>query len=123
MRHLTARKRAEGLGSAKTGTTHLWHMQVSAAALAILIPIFIITFGSILGAPHGKVIAYFGQPFPAIITALTLVTGLLHFMAGARVMIEDYTQGTTRILLILLVNFISYAAMATGLFALVRLAI
>ena len=33
MRYLTDRKRATGLGSAKTGTAHFWAMKVSSAAL------------------------------------------------------------------------------------------
>ncbi|MGB1360444.1 MAG: succinate dehydrogenase, partial [Paracoccaceae bacterium] len=36
MRYLTDRKRATGLGSAKTGTAHFWAMKVSSAALLVL---------------------------------------------------------------------------------------
>ncbi len=49
MNYLTARKRAEGLGSAKSGTHHFWNMTVSSAALLILIPLFVFTFGPMLG--------------------------------------------------------------------------
>ena len=38
---------AAGLGSAHGGTHHLWHMQLSSAALVILVPLFIFTFGSL----------------------------------------------------------------------------
>jgi len=123
MTFLTDRKRAEGLGSAKTGTAHFWGMQVSSAALAVLIPIFVFTFGAILGAPHDEVVAYFARPFPAIITALTLVVGMTHFKNGAQVMIEDYAHGAARKWLIIGVICLSYAVMATGLFALVKLAL
>jgi succinate dehydrogenase / fumarate reductase membrane anchor subunit len=123
MHYLTARKRAEGLGSAKSGTEHFWHMQVSSVALAVLIPLFVFTFGRILGAPHAEVVAYFARPFPAIVTGLTLVVGLVHFKNGAQVMIEDYSQGTTRKVLIVAATCLSYACLATGLFALVRLAL
>ncbi|MGL4280876.1 MAG: succinate dehydrogenase, hydrophobic membrane anchor protein [Albidovulum sp.] len=123
MRYLTDRKRATGLGSAKTGTEHFWHMQISAVALAILVPLFIFTFGRILGAPYEEVVAYYGRPFPAIVAGLTLVAGMTHFKNGAQVMIEDYAHGFTRKALIIGTICLSYAVMATGLFALIRLAL
>ena len=123
MQYLTARKRAEGLGSAKTGTEHFWQMHISSAALAILVPLFVFTFGSIVGSTHAEVVAYFARPFPAIVTALTIVIGFLHFRSGAQVMIEDYAQGSTRRWLIIAVTGLSWACIATGLFALVRLAL
>ncbi len=123
MHYLTARKRAEGLGSAKSGTEHFWHMQISSVALAVLVPLFIFTFGSILGGTHAEVVAYFARPFPAIVAALTLVVGFVHFKNGAQVMIEDYAQGAARRISIIAVTCLSYAAIATGLFALIRLAL
>jgi succinate dehydrogenase / fumarate reductase membrane anchor subunit len=123
MVYVTDRKRATGLGSSKTGTAHFWQMQVSSAALAILIPLFVITFLRIFGAPHGDVVAYFARPFPAIVTGLTLVAGFLHFRNGAQVMIEDYTHGAIRKWLIVGTTCLCWAAIATGLFALVRLAL
>ena len=54
MRYLTSRKQAEGLGSAKTGTHHHWQMQVKGMALVFLIPLFIFTFGPMLGRPMRK---------------------------------------------------------------------
>ena len=49
MSYLTDRKRAVGMGSAKTGTAHFWAMKVSAVALLLLIPLFVFTFGPMLG--------------------------------------------------------------------------
>jgi succinate dehydrogenase / fumarate reductase membrane anchor subunit len=123
MRYLTDRKRAQGLGASHTGTHHHWIMQMSSVALVILIPLFIFTFGHILGHPYPEVKAYYARPFPAIVAGLTVVVGLHHFNNGARMMIEDYAQGLTRKALIVGVACLSYAAMATGLFALIRLAL
>lgn len=123
MAYMTDRKRAAGLGSAKTGTEHFWHMQISSVALAILIPLFVFTFGSILGGTHAEVTAAFARPWPAIVAGLTLIVSFVHFKNGAQVMIEDYTHGLTRKALIVGVACLSYAAIATGLFALVRLAL
>jgi succinate dehydrogenase / fumarate reductase membrane anchor subunit len=123
MRYLTDRKRAMGLGSAKSGTEHHWHMQVSAVGLAILVPLFLFTFGCILGSSYEEVTAYYARPFPAIVAALTIVVGFVHFKNGATDMIEDYAQGLMRKALIIGVTCLSYGAIATGLFALVKLAL
>ncbi|QFT82746.1 Succinate dehydrogenase/Fumarate reductase transmembrane subunit [Roseovarius sp. THAF27] len=123
MRYLTDRKRAMGLGSAKSGVHHFWAMKVQSVALLILIPLFVFTFGGILGAPFEEVTAYYARPFPAIVAALTLVVGFKHFADGCQVLIEDYVHGTAQKVAIILVTCLSYGAMATGLFAIARLAL
>ncbi len=123
MAYLTDRKRAVGLGSAKAGTEHHIAMSKSSVALLILLPLFVFTFGPMLGATYEEVTAYFARPFPAIVAALTLVVGFLHFKDGVQVLIEDYTHGLTRKILIVAMICVSYAAAATGLFAIARLAL
>jgi len=122
MAYLTDRKRAAGMGSSKTGTGHHWSMMVSSVGLAILVPLFIFTFGSILGSPYEEVVAYFARPFPAIVAALTIAAGMMHFKNGVQVLIEDYVQGTLRKALIIATICLSYAIAGTGLFAIARLA-
>lgn len=122
MAYLTDRKRATGMGSSKTGTEHHWSMMVSSVGLAILVPLFIFTFGSILGSPYEEVVAYFSRPFPAIVAALTIAVGMMHFKNGVQVLIEDYVQGTARKALIIATICLSYAIAGTGLFAIARLA-
>ena len=118
MRYLTDRKRAVGKGSAHSGAEHHWYMIVSSVALAFMVPTFLYIFGNALGSGYDA-----ARPFPAILTGLVLVVGLQHFHKGARVMIEDYTQGSTRKLLIMLVIGLSYALTAAGLFALAKIAL
>jgi len=123
MRYLTDRKRAVGMGAAKSGVHHFWAMKVQSVALLILVPLFVFTFGSILGAEHAEVVAYFARPFPAIVAALTLIVGFKHFSDGCQVLIEDYVHGTKQKYTIILVTCLSYGAMATGLFAIAKLAL
>ncbi|MDW4499070.1 succinate dehydrogenase, hydrophobic membrane anchor protein [Sulfitobacter sp. D35] len=123
MSYLTDRKRAAGLGSAKSGTAHHWSMTVTSVALLILVPLFIFTFGAILGAPYAEVVAYYQRPFPAVVAALTFTVGFKHLVGGAQVMIEDYVHGLAGKIALLAVTCISYAALAAALFALVRLAL
>ena len=123
MRYLTDRKRAAGLGSAKSGVHHFWAMKVSSVALLLLVPLFVFTFGPALGGSYDEVTAYFARPFPAIVAALTMIVGFKHFNDGAQVLIEDYVHGGTQKITLILVTCLSYAAMATGLFSIAKLAL
>ena len=123
MAYLTDRKRAEGMGSAKSGTEHHWHMMVSSAGLAILIPLFIFNFGMILGSSYEEVVAHYAKPYPAILAALTIVISMMHFKSGVQVLIEDYVHGTAKKVAIIAMICLSYAIAGTGLFAIARLAL
>lgn len=123
MGFITDRKRATGLGSAKTGTEHHWHMMITSVALVPLVIMFILSFGAILGSPYEEVIAYYQRPFPAIIAILTLLVGFNHFANGARSTIEDYTGGLQRKALLIGLICLSYSAAAFAIFAIVRIAL
>jgi succinate dehydrogenase / fumarate reductase membrane anchor subunit len=123
MAYVTDRKRAVGLGSAKSGTEHFWSVTKSSAALLVLVPLFVFTVGPMLGRPHAEVVAFFARPFPAIVAALTIAVGFMHFKSGVQVLIEDYSDGLTRKVLILAMTGLSYAAAATGLYAIARIAL
>ncbi|OWU85389.1 succinate dehydrogenase [Oceanicola sp. 22II-s10i] len=123
MRYLTDRKRAEGKGAAHSGTDHHWYMQVSAVGLALIVPILIYIIGNAMGGTHEEVVATFARPVPAILTGLALVVGMQHFRKGAQMMIEDYWRKSTKKVLIMAVIVLSYGITATGLFALVKIAL
>ncbi|MDF1871802.1 succinate dehydrogenase, hydrophobic membrane anchor protein [Vannielia sp.] len=123
MAFLTDRKRATGLGSAKSGTEHHWHMSISSYALVILTPLFLLTFGPQLGNSHEEVVAHFSRAWPAVITGLMIVVGMWHFRQGFQSIIDDYMRGLTRKLSIIALVCVSYGLMAAGIFALVKLAL
>lgn len=123
MRYLTPRKRAEGKGASHTGTEHHWQMTVSSVALAFLVPTWLYIFGKALGQDHAAVVDTFARPFPAILTALVLVVGMRHFAKGATMMVEDYARGTARKLALIGVYSLSAVIVATGLFALIKIAL
>lgn len=123
MHYLTARKRAEGKGASGTGTHHHWYMQVSAVALAFMVPTFLYVIGSSIGQGREAVLATFARPFPAILTALVLVVSMQHFAKGAQIMIEDYARGSARKGFIMLAIGVSWAVAATGLYALAKMAL
>ena len=123
MAYLTDRKRVDGLGAAGSGTTHHWHQTILSASLVILVPLFLFTFGAILGAPYEEVVAYYSRPWPALIALLTLTVGWVHFAKGVQVMIEDYVGGFARKATIVATTCISYAAALACVYALARLAL
>ena len=123
MRYITPREAAEGLGSAHSGTAHHWAMTVSACALVLLTPAFMLVVGSAIGLPREGVAAYFGRPYPAIITALFIVVGMLHFIKGTRIMIDDYLNHTERKVAIIVSVIFGWAVIAAALFALAKMAL
>src|SRR6056297_2192375 len=123
MRYLTARKRAEGKGAAGTGTEHFWYMKVSGVGLALIIPIFLVAFGRTLGGDRAEVLDAMSHPAMAILTGLVVFFGLRHFASGAQTMIEDYAHGMTRRALVIFTTILSYGLIATGLFALAKIAL
>ena len=123
MRYLTDRKRAVGKGASHSGTEHHWYMQISSVALAFLLPVWVYIFGHALGQGHEAVVATFARPFPAIVTGLVLFVSMRHFAKGAQMMIEDYSHGHTRKALVIAAISLSYVVIATGLFALARIAL
>ncbi|MDS9467201.1 succinate dehydrogenase, hydrophobic membrane anchor protein [Paracoccus sp. MBLB3053] len=121
MRYITPRKSAAGLGAAHEGTQHHWYMTVSAVALAILTPLFMIVIARAIGLPRELILAYFARPFPALITALFVIVGMLHFIKGTRIMIDDYFQGAVRKGAIILSVIFGWAVIATAVYALARM--
>ena len=59
----------------------------------------------------------------AILTGLVLFVGLQHFRKGAQIAIEDYTHGSTRKILLIGSTCLTYGLIATGLFALGKIAL
>ncbi|MBO9445592.1 succinate dehydrogenase, hydrophobic membrane anchor protein [Ruegeria sp. R14_0] len=123
MNYLTDRKRAQGTGAGGEGTHHHWQMMVSSAALVVLVPLFVFVFANGLGKSYEEVLAYYGRPFPAIVTGLTMVVVILHLVRETQVAIEDYVHGVAEKLSLMAVAAFGYTLMAAGLFALIKLAL
>ena len=123
MTYLTDRKRAQGMGSGRQGTTHHWHMMISSVALVVMTPIFVCTFGYGFSGTYEEVLAYFGRPFPAIVTGLMLIAAVMHFTFEAKEAVEDYVHGTAQKLTLIGLTGLCYTLIAVGLFALARIAL
>ena len=107
----------------KSLVSHHFEMKITSIALFFLIPLFIFTFGSVIGEDHDSVVEYLSMPFPALIVALTLIIGLKHFQSGAQTLIEDYVRGLGYIFALIFVKSLSYFLMAVGLYAIGKIAL
>ena len=107
----------------KSLINHHFEMKITSIALFFLIPLFIFTFGSVVGEDHDTVVEYLSMPFPALIVALTLIIGLQHFQSGAQTLLEDYVRGLGFKVALILVKVLSYFLMAVGLYSIGKIAL
>lgn len=118
----TPLRRVLGLGSAKSGTEHWWMERVTAIAgipLTVFLIIFIISH---LGATRAELVASFGNPFVAILMALTFVSMLWHMRLGLQVVIEDYVHAPLPKFSALLFNtFFTAALGVVALYAILKM--
>lgn len=123
MSYKTDYGRVNGLGSAKEGTHHFWTQRLSAIALLILTPLFILPFAVNLGSSYAEVQAAYAHPLNAIIASLFVITMFYHLQLGLQVVIEDYipSKGLRTGLIIGMTLFCALAGF-TGLFAIAKIA-
>lgn len=122
MSYLTDRKRATGLGSAKSGTAHFWEQRLSAVALVVLTPLFVLPLAYNLGGTFEEVRAAYAHPVNAIIGVAFFLTGFLHFFQGVVVVIEDYVHGRWELVLIITMRMLSALFSLIGAFAILKIA-
>ncbi len=123
MSYKTDYARVNGLGSAKEGTHHFWVQRITAIALLLLTPLFVVPFAINLGDGYEAVRAAYAHPFTAIIAALFVITSFYHLKLGLQVVIEDYVHGKgLRTGLIVGMSLLCAVAGFTGLFAIAKIA-
>ena len=119
----TPRARVRGLGAAQDGTGHFWRIRVSSVALVPLTLFFIGFIIPLAGAPHEAIRGAFANPFVALAAFLFVLASLDHMKLGMQVIIEDYIHGEgSKLTLLMLNTFFTWAVGAACLFALVKLA-
>ena len=82
--------RARGLGSAKDGTHHWWLQRLTAVALVLLSPWFVILAVGLLGADHAAVRSTLAQPLNATLMLAFVISLFWHARLGLQVVVEDY---------------------------------
>ena len=116
--------RARGKGAAKEGVQHFWVQRVSAVALIPLALWFVFSVARLPMISYGGVRAWIASPSVAVALSLFIATLFYHSMLGVQVVVEDYVAGEGRKLVTLLVlKFAHAVAAATGIFAVLRIAL
>jgi succinate dehydrogenase / fumarate reductase, membrane anchor subunit len=113
---------ARGLGSAKEGVTHWWAQRVSAVALLVLTPWFVVTVVSLLGVDALNARALLAEPLNATLMLAFVLALFWHARLGLQVVIEDYVHGALEITLQLLVKFAYALAALASVVAIGRIA-
>lgn len=114
--------RVRGLGSAKEGAHHWWAQRVTAGSNLFLTLWFFVALVRLPGYDYDTVHTWLGSPWAAIPLVLLVLSVFYHFRLGLQVLIEDYQHGTSRVALMLLLNFFTFGSGAIALFAILKVA-
>ena len=116
--------RVLGLGSAGEGVGHWWTQRVSSVALTLLGMWFVFSLVRMPDVSYVAVTAWIASPFNAVLLALLIGTMVYHSMLGVQVVVEDYvSHHGTKIVTLLVLNFLHYVLAALGIFAVLRIAL
>lgn len=85
--------RVRHLGSARSGTTHVWHMRLTAIALVPLAIAFVWLILTLVGKDYNAVRSELAHTFPALVMLLFLIAAIYHMHLGMQTIIEDYVHG------------------------------
>ena len=113
--------RAKGLGSAKDGTTHWWHQRLTAIALALLTPWFVVFAVGLIGADQAAVQGAIARPLSATLLAAFVVSLFWHARLGLQVVVEDYIHGALEVVLQVAIKFVYALAAIAALLAIGRI--
>lgn len=123
MRGSTPLGRVLGYGSAKDGAGHWWVQRVTAVALVPLTVWFLLSLAGLPLADQAAVTAWLRQPLHAVPAALLVLTLCWHSRLGVQVVIEDYVHHhALKVTSLLLSTFAHALLVATGVFAVLRVA-
>ena len=116
--------KARGWGSAKDGVGHWWAQRLTAVALLLLSPWFVLLALGLIGADQLTVRHTLAQPLNASLLIAFVLSLFWHARLGLQVVIEDYVhEDGTKFGVIALLNLAIIAGAAFALFCVVRLAL
>ena len=112
-----------GRGSAHEGAHH-WRLQrLTALALLLLGPWFVISLALLPQLDFATVHEWAGGPVHAALLLLLVTSACWHSQLGVQVVIEDYVRGTARGVALVLSGFLHVLLVAIALLSIVRLAL
>lgn len=100
----TPLRRVEGLGSARSGTGHFWHLRLTSVAGIPLTLAFLVILIAITRRNHAATVQILGSPLVAITMLLFILTNVYHMWLGMQVIVEDYAHTEASKLPLLMAN-------------------
>lgn len=122
VRRGTALGQVRGLGSAKEGVKHWWSQRLTAISNLLLMSWFLASLLTLPTIDHFTVIEWLRQPWVAVPLVLLTMSVFYHLRHGMQVMIEDYSDGGTRVALLLAANGFAIACAALSIFSILTIA-
>lgn len=118
-----ALSRVLGHGSAHEGAHH-WRVQrLTALALLLLLPWFVISLALLPDLGYATLRDWAGSLVNAALLALLLLAACWHSQLGVQVVIEDYVRGGLRMASLIASAFLHVLLGVLGVLAIVRLAL
>ncbi len=118
-----ALSRVLGHGSAHEGAHH-WRVQrLTALALVLLMPWFVISLLLLPDFAYATLREWAGSLVNATLLALLLLAGCWHSQLGVQVVVEDYVRGGLRMATLIASAFLHVLLGVLGVLAIVRLAL
>ncbi|MHB9878391.1 succinate dehydrogenase, hydrophobic membrane anchor protein [Pacificimonas sp. ICDLI1SI03] len=115
--------RVRGLGSAKGGAHHWWVQRLTAVSNLLLLTWFIVSLVTLPRLDHFTMVEWLRQPWVAVPLALMTISIFYHLRLGLQVLVEDYSDGGTRIALLLLISAFAIVGGALSLFSIFTIAL
>jgi len=110
MRFQSSLARAQGMGSAKSGTHHWWMQRISAVALLPLTFYLLGFIHLLLSASYQETIAWLQQSFNNAGLLLWVIAVCYHAASGLQVVYEDYISTVwLRITIVWLTHLLFFA--------------
>ena len=120
----TPLSRVRGSGSAHEGAHHWLVQRATAIALVPLVLFFLVAVVSMVGMPYEAARAFVAQPLITLCFALLVIAGFWHARLGLAEVVADYIQKhSTKVFLLLLINFLAFGLGAACLLALLRITV
>ena len=113
--------KAKGLGSAKDGTSHWWNQRLTAIALALLTPWFVVFAVGLIGDGQDAMRSAIARPLSATLLSAFVLSLFWHARLGLQVVVEDYVHGATELVLQVVIKFTYALAAIAALLAIGRI--
>ena len=111
---------AQGLGSAKEGTSHWWGQRVSAVLMIPLVIYLLVSFMCLESFDHITVSMWLKQPIVAAAMIMFVLTMFMHSELGTQTVVEDYVHGKTKVVSLLLLKFVHILLAVVAVISILR---